>query len=203
MTDNKTISVYDSQVDDYIAMLDQLPVDNILLAFIKRFKLNDYVLDLGCGPAVSSATMRDHGLRVDPIDASTEMVRLANERFSINARLASFDDVIIESTGKTQNTYDGIWANFSLLHATREEFPTILKQLQQALKPKGLLHIGMKIGQGCYRDKLGRLYSYYSQDELQGFLNDAGYSIEKMILDEDKGLAGNIEPWIAITSSSK
>ena len=81
MTDKKTISAYDSQVDNYVDIINQQPIDSILLGFIDRFESNDYVLDLGCGPAISSATMREHGLRVDPTDASKEMVKLANDTF--------------------------------------------------------------------------------------------------------------------------
>ena len=70
MTDHETIVVYDAQVDSYLKMIDQQLADEVLLRFISRFKPNGYVLDLGCGPAKASAIMRDHGLRVDPVDAS-------------------------------------------------------------------------------------------------------------------------------------
>jgi SAM-dependent methyltransferase len=193
MTDYKTISVYDSQVDNYVEFIDKQPVDNILLDFIARLEPNDYVLDLGCGPAISSATMREHGLRVDPTDASKEMVKLANITFDIGARQAVFEDI------DPKCTYDGIWANYSLLHATAKDFPDILKVLHQALKPKGILHLGMKIGQGSIRDKLDRYYSYYSQEELLGYLGKAGFVVENVELGEAQGLAGNIEPWIALT----
>jgi len=88
MTDHRTISVYDSQVDSYVDIMNRQPVDNILLDFISRLEAGNYVLDLGCGPAISSATMREHGLRVDPTDASLEMVKLANSTFNIGARQA-------------------------------------------------------------------------------------------------------------------
>lgn len=193
MTDKKTISAYDSQIDNYVDIIKQQPIDNILLSFIDRFETNDYVLDLGCGPAISSATMREHGLRVDPTDASKEMVKLANATFDIGARQASFEDIDVK------NTYDGIWANFSLLHASADDLPNILKKLHLALKAKGILHLGMKIGKGASRDKFDRFYTYYSQDELVGYLANADFSIDKMELGEALGLAGDMEPCIALT----
>ena len=36
MTDQKTISAYDSQVDNYVEIIKQQPVDNTLLDFIAR-----------------------------------------------------------------------------------------------------------------------------------------------------------------------
>ena len=197
MTDQKTISAYDSQVDNYVEIIKQQPVDNTLLDFIARFEADDYVLDLGCGPAMSSATMREHGLRVDPTDASKEMVKLANATFDIGARQAQFSDI------DESDVYDGVWANFSLLHASVEDFPNILVALHQALKPKGLLHLGMKIGQGAIRDKYDRYYSYYSQDELVEHLTKAGFIVENVELGEALGMAGDMEPWIAVTSSAK
>ncbi len=193
MTDQKTISVYDEQVDNYLDVINKQEEDILLLNFIARFNQHDYVLDLGCGPAISSAAMREAGLRVDPVDASKEMVNLANVTFDIGARQAVFRDI------NTSHTYDGIWANFSLLHVSVEEFPDILGQLRQALKPAGVFHLGMKIGSGSKRDKLDRLYSYYSQADLTRHLRDAGFVIDHVELGEGLGLAGDVEPWIAVT----
>ena len=196
MTDQKTVSAYDAQIDSYVDLINQQPVDTTLLDFIARFEPDDYVLDLGCGPAISSATMREHGLQVDPTDASKEMVKLANAQFNIGARQAVFEDINVK------DTYDGIWANFSLLHAQAKDLPNILDALHQALKPKGILHLAMKIGQGAKRDKLDRYYCYYSQEELVNHLSKTGFVIENIALGEALGLAGDVEPWIALTSSA-
>ena len=189
--DPETIAVYDNQAEDYAALAKDAP-DETLLAFIKRFKAKDYILDLGCGPADASATMRSHGLTVDPIDASIEMVRLANERYDIGARQASFSD--IHST----DTYNGIWASFSLLHATTEDFPKILAALNTALKSGGWFHLAMKLGESSARDKLGRFYSYYSHEELSDYLTTAGFTIKTVQTGEAMSLAGKLEPWIML-----
>ena len=192
MADKKTIAVYDSQVDEYLEFIEQEPVDEILLDFINSLTVGDYVLDLGCGPALSSKVMVDHGLKVDPVDASAEMVSLANQAFNVGARQASFDDI------KSRGTYDGIWANFSLLHAARDDFPRILESLHIALKDQGLLHIAMKLGQGAKRDTLDRFYSYYSRQELMSLLQQAGFTVVREDSGEALGLAGDVEPWIAM-----
>ena len=43
------------------------------------------------------------------------------------------------------NLYDGVWANFSLLHAPRSEMLPNLIRIHRALKKKGYLHLGLKI----------------------------------------------------------
>lgn len=196
MTDSKTIAVYDSQVHDYAAFIHQHNTDPWLPAFIARLKADDYVLDLGCGPAHSSAVMREQGLRVDPVDASAQMVKLANDTFDIGARQATFTDV------NEVAIYDGVWANFSLLHASAEDFPKILSALHTALKPLGILHLGMKTGAGSKRDKLDRFYSYYSEDKLRAHLEGAGFVVNETEHGEGKGLAGDVEPWIIMRSSA-
>ena len=56
-------------------------------------KKQGLVLDLGCGPGKASALMQKSGLRVDPIDASKEMVKLANNLYDLKARQAEFSDI--------------------------------------------------------------------------------------------------------------
>ncbi len=160
MSDSETIAVYDAQVDEYANIVEESGVDPALVLFIEHLKPNSFVLDLGCGPGNSSALMRDKGLRIDAVDASKEMVKLASEKYGINARQSTFDDLTVK------NTYDGIWANFSLLHASIEDFPRYLNAIHKALVPNGVFHIGMKTGDGMHRDRLGRIYSYYSEKDL-------------------------------------
>ena len=197
MADQKTIAAYNGQVDTYLKMVGELDVDPILLRFIDRLKVSDYVLDLGCGPALASAVMREKGLCVDPVDAAEAMVKLANDKFNIGARQAQFSD--IDAT----EIYHGVWANFSLLHAKPQDLAAILLALHRALKPQGVLHLGMKLGQGSKRDKYGRYYAYYSQAEFEAHLKGAGFSIEHIELGEALGMAGDMEPWIVLTGVAK
>ncbi len=193
MTDDKTIAAYDRSVDAYADLIANAPPHPTLLSFVAKLQPCGRVLDLGCGPANASAFMRAGGFKVDPVDASAEMVKLANATFDIGARLAVFDDICGE------NIYDGIWANFSLLHATAGQLPHHLTNLHRALIPGGVFHIAMKLGEGAERDKFARRYTYYSQTELETHLIAADFAIIETALGEDMGLAGNVEPWIALT----
>lgn len=191
MTDKETITVYDNQAEAY-AKLVANEADKTLLKFIEILKPNNFVLDLGCGPANASATMREHGLKADPVDASAEMVRMANETYDIAARQASFADI------SSTDTYDAIWASFSLLHADRADLPAILATLHKALKSGGYFHLTMKLGEGEARDKFGRFYTYYSQEELSNHLANAGFTIDSIETGEVMGMAGKVEPWIML-----
>ena len=194
MSDTETIAVYDQQVTAYSNLAASEKPHSSLRKFVEALPKGGFVLDLGCGPADASVYMRKNGLRVDPVDASPEMVKIANETHNIGARVAKFDDL------ETKNTYDGVWANFSLLHAKKAEFPGLLNRICSALKPRGYFHIGMKLGDGELRDRLGRFYAYYSESELKALLDDAGFEIVSARTGEGKGLAGDISPFVVILS---
>ncbi|MEM9106056.1 MAG: class I SAM-dependent methyltransferase [Pseudomonadota bacterium] len=192
MIDRKTIDVYDKNIEAYVKLTKRAEPDAALLAFMKRVAPDGLVLDLGCGPATSAATMRDHGFRVDPVDASPEMVKLANDTYDIGARVAHFGELV------ETDHYDGVWANFSLLHAQPQDLPEHLQAIHQALVPGGVFHIGMKLGEGARRDRLDRFYAYYSQADLTAYLTAAGFRVEDGATGEEMGLAGDIEPWITL-----
>ncbi|PWG18504.1 class I SAM-dependent DNA methyltransferase [Salibaculum griseiflavum] len=190
--DKRTLAVYDAKAEDYAALFHDAKEGKDLRAFIAGLPRGARVMDLGCGPGAASAHMMRAGLDPDPVDASPAMVALARSRFGLPARLARFDEI------DTTATYDGVWANFSLLHAPRAELAQHLARLHRALKPGGRLHLGMKLGKGEGRDALGRFYAYYSEDELTEHLARAGFSVASRRTGTEKGLAGTNDPYIIL-----
>ena len=168
------------------------PPSEALIAFTKAVKPGGLVLDLGCGPGMAAAFMRDNGLEPNAVDASSAMIKIANKRYSLNAKKMIFSDICGE------DVYDGVWANFSLLHATKRDFKTYIKAIYNVLKPRGVFSIGMKLGIGERRDKLGRFYAYYNRSELLKLLVDLGFILKMEYLGEELGLVGVVEPWITM-----
>ncbi|SMX40547.1 class I SAM-dependent DNA methyltransferase [Maliponia aquimaris] len=194
MTDPDTIRLYDTRAEDYARLTGSDAPDATLAAFIAALPPQAKVLDLGCGPGLSAAHMAAAGLRVEAWDASEAMATLAATRPGVTARQASFDDL------DAQAAYDGIWANFSLLHAPRADMPRHLSAIARALTPGGLLHIAVKEGEGERRDALGRLYTYYSEAALTTLLQDAGLTPGPFRRGQDMGLDGVVAPWISVTA---
>lgn len=192
--DSETANVYARMADDYAKMTKRSDKDPTLQAFIGGIPRGGRVLDLGCGPGISAAAMARAGLVVDATDAVAEMVERAAAHPQVNAWQASFDEISGEAL------YDGIWASFSLLHAPRADLPRHLGALRRALKPGGLFHIGMKTGHGEKRDKLGRLYTYYTPQELCDLLRDAGLAPFSTREGSDVGLDGTSAPWVTIAA---
>lgn len=192
MVDDRTIAFYDNAAFDYAAHFASSKPDAQLQAFMALLPEGARVLDLGCGPASASAHMRAAGFDMDPVDASLGMIRVANDLHDIGARHLTFDDLDIVAA------YDGIWANFSLLHAERADLPRHLVAIATALRPGGVFHVGVKTGSGAGRDKIDRFYTYVTVPELTNMLQTAGFAILGTDLGEGPGMAGTVEPWVVM-----
>lgn len=194
MSDKETLAAYAAKAEDYANLVSRITPDQDLQAFLDAMPSGGRVLDLGCGPGNSARMMGEAGLEVDASDASPEMVAIAKERHGVNARLERFDDLA------AQDLYDGIWANFSLLHAPRAEMPRHLAAIHNALKTRGLLHLGLKTGDTEERDEAGRFYVYYSEPELLDLLKDAGFKLNTIRQGEMPGLVRGPEPFMIVTA---
>nr|WP_246429245.1 class I SAM-dependent methyltransferase [Sagittula marina] len=195
VNDRETLSVYDARAAEYAESFGKdHAADPSLRAFIDALPDGAKVLDLGCGPGTWAAAMLADGLEVDAVDASAGMVAQARRVPGLQVRQASFDEI------DAVHVYDGIWANFSLLHAPRDDMPGHLAGLHLALKPGGLMHIGLKTGRGAARDGLGRFYTYYTVTEMTGLLEALGLSVGDLREGADKGLDGVVAGWFTLTA---
>lgn len=194
MTDRETIAVYDARASDYAGLDPSGTPSGTLASFIADLPTGARVLDLGCGPGTSARHMVEAGCAVDAFDASVAMIELASAIEGVTAWQASFDDI----TGTA--TYDGVWANFSLLHARRADLPRHLSAIHTALKSGGLFHIAVKEGTGEGRDRLNRHYTYYTEADLTDLLQQAGFTVGPYRRGRDKGLSGEETDWISVTA---
>ena len=190
--DRETIAVYDAKFEDYANLFTSDKPSASLLRFINAVAPEGSVVDLGCGPGNSARAMAVSGLKVTAVDASAGMISLVEGTPNITAVQADFS--WLDQTA----AFDGLWANFSLLHAEREAFAGHLHAAAAALKPGGILHLGMKTGEGSKRDALGRRYCYFTRSEFELMLLNEGFDILHVKEGEEVGLAGNLDPFILI-----
>lgn len=189
--DRETVAVYDAKAAEY----DDLFFAGQAGAHLKRFmgmvREGGHILDLGCGPGNAARIMQDAGFRLTCTDASAEMVRKAHAR-GLDARVETFDDI----SGTA--LYDGVWANFSLLHAAPDALPRHIADLAEAMTDGAAFHIGMKTGEGRARDVIGRLYTYVTDNELTAMLNDVGITVETRHAFSEVGMAGTEDPCLIL-----
>ena len=190
--DDTTIDVYNQRARQYADIPANTDDDATLTAFLKHIPAGGRILDFGCGPGEQAAAMSSQGFAVTASDASSAMVEIARQQPGVEVVQATFEQ--LDDIG----VYDGIWANFSLLHSPKADLPSHLNRVAKALKPEGIFHIAVKVGDGEIRDKLGRFYSYYSSEELLGLLQDAGFQKLEERTGEGTGLAGDVSPWVSM-----
>jgi trans-aconitate methyltransferase len=184
--------LYAAEVARYAEVTEGAGEDPALLAFLEGLEPGAHVLDLGCGPGHAAAAMAARGHSVDAIDGSPEMVAEAAARHGLAARVARFEEIDAVAA------YDGIWASFSLLHAPKAEMPGHLARLHRALKTGGPIAIGLKTGEGERRDRLGRFYAYYTREEIEGLMRDAGFTVTGRTEGAGPGLDGAVASWIVV-----
>ncbi len=180
--DEETIAAYETRSHAYLDTLGDEAQPGYA-EFLAALPERAHVLDLGCGPGDTARRLQEAGHSVDAVDATQAMIDRARE-VGVIARRASFEQI------DGQDVYDAIWANFSLLHASRAGLPGILNALHRALRPGGLFHIAVKLGEGEARDRLGRFYTYYGEVELVGLLDAAGFTPTLRRHTSGKGLDG-------------
>ena len=177
---DEIIKTYDKIAKEYGKRYGQ--VSSYLIDYGKEFLKHlkgKRILDLGCGPGRDSKYLSDHGLEVYSIDASREMVKEAKKR-APKAKVSQMD---MRKLDFPQKFFDGVWANFSLLHLKKEALPKILSDIHQILKKEGILFIGLKQGnkEQWEKEKLNKnlrmFYSYYQKDELTDRVKGAGFEI--------------------------
>ena len=192
MVDKQTVTIYDQNIATYKKMVDKLPDIKPLNAFIDALQAGAYVLDWGSGPGYLAAEMRARGLQPLCVDASSKMVEAAQNDYQLDAKQAEFSHL------NENQIYDGIWANFSLLHVERAAFFSHISAAATALVPSGVFYVSVKLGKGQERDELGRFYTYFNHDELEEILGQSGFEIVDKFTGKSKGMAGKLEEWVGL-----
>jgi len=192
MSDRETLYVYAAKAAEYADMVKDAGNDPMVQRFIAGVEPKAVVLDLGCGPGFAAGAMAAAGLDAHAWDPVPEMLDLAKVHKGVTVRQAGYGDLT------DKGVYDGIWANFSMLHTPLAHWPAQFAAIHMALKPGGLLHFGTKLGTGEKRDGIGRLYSYMTEDALTDLLAKTGFAIEYTRTGEEKGLDGAMAPFIVL-----
>ncbi|MEL7126874.1 MAG: class I SAM-dependent methyltransferase [Pseudomonadota bacterium] len=192
MSDRETLSVYAARAAEYDTLVQSDGPSADMQRFIDAVTPGGRVLDIGCGPGAAAGYFAAAGLQAEAWDPVPEMLAMARARPGVTVRAASYSDLVEEAV------YDGIWANFSMLHTPLADWPAQFAAVRRALKPGGLFHFGTKLGTGVHRDSIGRLYSYMEDAALKALLADTGFTLVFERTGEEAGLSGEIAPFIIL-----
>lgn len=161
-------------------------------AFIKYLPKGAYILDFGCGSGRDSKAFMDKGYKVDAIDGSEEMCKLAEKLIGKEVKCIRFQDF------KETNKYDGIWACSSILHLDINSLYNVFDIMKKALKDSGYLYTSFKYGN--FRGiRNGRYFTDMTEDSFNEFiLSVGGFDIIDINITKDVRPGREEEKWINI-----
>ena len=192
MSDPATIAFYERSAPRYTLGFGQAPSRH-LNAFLDRLAPGASVLELGCGGGQDSARIAERGFHLDATDGTLAMVRKANERFDVGARLLRFHELDADAE------YDAVWAHACLLHVARADLPSVLASIHCALRPGGWHFANFKLGDGEGGDLLGRLHNLPDAGWLEEVYRAAGFMIVASEIYAGKAADGTQRDWMALT----
>ncbi len=163
-TDDQTIAFYNAEAKAYAETAEERNASPRIDAFIDRLPEDARVLDLGAGSGWAIKRFKRAGHRADGIEPARELAEEGARRYGIEIRPGHF------LTLSARQRYDGIWCNFALQHAPRSDRPAIFERIHTALRPGGILHIGVPKGPTDWRDDHGRIYAPFTQAEMEELL---------------------------------
>lgn len=132
-------AAFDRIAPEYDAIWTRSVIGQLQRAAVWRhldplLKAGDRILDLGCGTGEDALHFVECGAKVDAIDASEAMVRIARAR-GVNAR-----QLPIEALSELTGQFDGVVSNFGALNCVRN-LEKLMPALGHIIRPGGYLAI--------------------------------------------------------------
>lgn len=183
-SDEATVAFYRRMAADYAARTGARKTSRDLTAFAQALRPGGSVLDFGCGGGWASRRLAGQGFSVTALDPAPEMLAMLADCPGV-ATITGDIAALPAGAG-----FDGVWAHFSLQHLTRAALPPALARLAGALRPGGLIAIGIHEGGESLRDSLDRLYNHWSEAALTTLLAAGGVTVEATRRHPDIGFDG-------------
>lgn len=190
--DNITLDFYNTNASQFYTDTINVSFSNVQNNFVKFLPDKALILDFGCGSGRDSMAFISKGYRVDAIDGSVEMCKLAEKLIDQNVPCIRFQDF------RASNKYDGIWACASILHLKIDELYEVLMNLKEALKVNGYLYTSFKYGD-FNGIRNGRHFTDMTEDTFKKFIVGIdGLEIVEMKVGTDSRPGREEERWINI-----
>lgn len=188
----KTIRYYNKNAVNFITSTQGVKFHEIQMRFTGKLFRGAFILDFGCGSGRDTKCFLSKGYRVDAIDGSEEMCRLAGEYTGIMVRRMLFQELSVE------NRYDGIWACSSILHLPYKELKDVFIKMSRALKENGIVYTSFKYGT-FEGERNGRYFTDMTEEKMENLLNETSvfHTEEQWISTDVRPGRGN-EKWLNI-----
>lgn len=189
----RTLAHYDGSAESFAEATRDHDVSQNYAALLGAIdpKPRFTILDFGCGPGRDLAYFSSLGHEAVGLDGSARFVEMA--------RAATGCEVLHQgflALDLPPGRFDGIFANASLFHVPSQELPRVLRQLHDALAPRGVLFSSNPRGddaEGWNGDRYG---AFHTLETWRAHVTAAGLSeVEHYYRPAGKPRAQ--QPWLA------
>lgn len=166
------------------------------------------ILDAGCGPGTYLNAFYAMGVECVGIDLSEKMLKVAHEVLK-GAALTRRPDHPVPlprllkgnafEPDFDERSFDGIWYCAVFVHVPKLQAPHTLAALHRILKDDGVLYLSAQVGGGSVVRYEGRVFFYYTDEELRRLFAKAGFVVAdawETVTDKSSCGGTREKPWL-------
>ena len=193
----KTIEYYNENVSKFVNDTQDVVFCATQDLFLSYLNEGNSILDLGCGSGRDTKYFLSKGYKVDAMDGSMEICKVASDYTGINVKCLLFNE--LDEIDK----YDGIWACASILHLDRDDLIDVFHRIARSLKDNGILYTSFKYSE-FEGMRNGRYFTDFTIESFNEFqTNIPEFIIEKKWITSDVRAGREDEKWLNLIMRKK
>ena len=190
MMNDKTIEYYNENAKQFVDTTVNVEFHHMQNRFLEKLQDGAYILDFGCGSGRDTKYFLEQDYRVDAIDGSAELCKLASELTGIEVKHMYFQEL------SEVEKYDGIWACSSILHLTLNDLEDVMKRMTHAVKSHGIIYTSFKYGTFS-GERNGRYFTDMTENTFEELLQKIpGLVVEEQWITSDVRPGRGEEKWL-------
>lgn len=187
---NTTIEYYNENAKQFVESTVNVEFYHMQNRFLDKLKDGANILDFGCGSGRDTKYFLERGYKVDAIDGSEELCKLASELIGMKVKHMYFQEL------SEVEKYDGIWACSSILHLNHNDLEDVMKQMAVAVKTNGIIYTSFKYGTFS-GERNGRYFTDMTEETFEELLQKVPeLEVEEQWITSDVRPGRGEEKWL-------
>ena len=190
MMNDKTIEYYNENAKQFVDTTVNVEFHHMQNRFLEKLQDGAYILDFGCGSGRDTKYFLEQDYRVDAIDGSAELCKLASELTGIEVKHMYYQDM------SEVEKYEGIWACSSILHMALNDLEDVMRRMAYAVKSNGIIYTSFKYGTFS-GERNGRYFTDMTENTFEELLQKIpGLEVEEQWISSDVRPGRGEEKWL-------